>query len=156
MTPYNREITAYACLLHANVRDYVHRVYGTAKHSVSGWGLKDVAGDTSGEYYGILMEWVEGSEELTEENITIDHAVCLSIGLHKIDEAGVVHDDANPRNKIIIPGTTRAVWIDFSCSQVEVDEHLEQEMYGPGAVPVEMVGFPRVSIRIANHSLVTV
>jgi serine/threonine protein kinase len=147
MTPYNREATAYAYLLHADVRSYIPKVYGTAKRTVSGWGLDHIDGDNEGEYYGILMEWIEGSEQLTEANITIDLAVCLVNGLARIHEAGVLHDDTYERNILVVPGTSRGVWIDFSCSQVElVDEYLNEEMYIGGAIPIEIVGVPFLSV----------
>jgi hypothetical protein len=43
---------------------------------------------------------------------------------------------------LVVPGTSRGVWIDFSCSQVDVDidNSLEEEMYTGGAIPAELVG----------------
>jgi predicted Ser/Thr protein kinase len=139
MSPYNREITAYAYLLHAEIEGFIPKVYGKGKRTVTGWGLDNINGDKVGEYYGILMEWIEGSEPISYANVTIDNVVSLTNGLYRIHEAGVLHDDPYPRNMLVVPGTSRGVWIDFSCSQVNVDEFLEQEMRGGGSVPAEMV-----------------
>ena len=117
MTPFNLETTAYAFLQDANLKDYIPKVYGQGKRTVSEWGLENIAGDKEGEYYGIIMEWIEGAERLSETNVTVGGAIALVNGLAQIHNAGVLHFDTFPRNMLVVPGTERAVWIDFSCAQ---------------------------------------
>ena len=139
MTPYNLETTAYAFLKHAEVEYYIPEVYGVGKRTRSGWGIDMDTSKT--ECYGILMEWLEGAEQMNSQNITIDHAITLTRGLSKIHDAGVLHFDAFKRNMLVIPGSRRAVWIDFSCAQTELilDFSFRDETYINGAVPIEYV-----------------
>ena len=143
MTPYNLETTAYAYLVHARVEYYIPKVYGVGLRSVSGWGLADIWGESEDQYYGILMEWLEGAQQLSEDNVTIDHAICLAIGLSKIHDAGVLHWDTFPRNILVIPGSKRGVWIDFSCAQIGEERVHDKEMYIGGGLAIEMVNHPR-------------
>jgi len=132
MVPYNLETAAYEYLLHHGVHHWIPHIYGTGVRSVAQWGLAEIDGDTDGQYYGILMEWIEGSERLSEENVRADHIVSLVRGLVRIHDAGVLHGDPYPQNMLVVPGSSRAVWIDFSCAQVNPDEKdTEDEMkYG--------------------------
>jgi len=140
MTPYNLERTAYTYLRHADVTYYVPEVYGWGKRTKKGWGL-----DSNGksEYYGIVMEWLEGAEPINQRNVSLDHAVSLAYGLSKIHDAGILHFDGFDRNMMIFPDSKRAVWIDFSCAQVGSAEFsYRQETYGSGAVPMYYVLSP--------------
>lgn len=142
MTPYNLETTAYAFLNYAGVEYYIPEVYGVGKRTRSGWGIETDTNET--EYFGIIMEWLEGAEQLNSQNITLDHAITLVRGLLKIHDAGVLHFDAFKRNILVFPGSRRAVWIDFSCAQTELilDFSFRDETYINGAVPIEFVITP--------------
>jgi hypothetical protein len=140
MTPFNLECTAYAYMIEAGIEDYIPEVYGWGKRSVSGWGLEDIEGDKHGEYYGILMEWLEGAEQISIKNVTMENAIGLANGLLKIHGAGVLHFDTFVRNMMVFPNSKRAAWVDFSCAQIGVTEKIQkQEMYSGGLVPVELV-----------------
>ena len=139
MTPYNLETNAYAFLSHAGVEYFIPQVYGVAKRTLSGWGILTDTSET--EYYGILMEWIDGAERLNSQNITIDHTITLVRGLSKIHDAGVLHFDTFERNILVIPGSRRAVWIDFSCAQTEniMEFSFPQETYIGGGLPMYYV-----------------
>ena len=140
MTPFNLECTAYTYLRNADVTYYIPEVYGWGKRTRKGWGL-DGNGET--EYYGIVMEWLEGAEKLTRQNVSLDHAVTLAYGLSKIHDAGILHFDGFDRNMMIFPGSERAVWIDFSCAQVGSSESAyREETYSSGAIPMDDVSSP--------------
>ena len=146
MTPFNLERTAYAYLRHADVTYYIPEVYGWGKRTRKGWGL-DRNGET--EYYGIVMEWLEGAETMNRQNVSLDHAVALAYGLSKIHDAGILHFDGFDRNMMIFPGSNRAVWIDFSCAQVgSIDSAYRQETYSSGAVPMDYVFSPYLSLSL--------
>lgn len=87
------------------------------------------------------MEWLDGAERLNSQNVTIDHAITLVRGLSKIHDAGVLHFDVFERNILVIPGSKRAVWIDFSCAQTEhvMEASLGKETYIGGALPMYYV-----------------
>jgi len=138
-TPYNLEITAYAYLRHAGLKYFIPKVLARGQRTVSGWGLEDVDGETEGGFYGILMEWIDGSEMLSDENVTLEHAQCLVRGLMKIHEAGVLHNDAFPKNMLVVPGTGRAVWVDFSCAKIGLPDEFEYEMRVGGLIPIQLV-----------------
>lgn len=139
MTPYNLETTAYTFLNHAGVEYYIPEVYGVGKRTCDGWGMVNDMSEI--EYYGILMEWLDGAERLNSRNVTIDHAITLVRGLSKIHDAGVLHFDAFERNILVIPGSKRAVWIDFSCAQTEhiMKFSFPQETYNGGGLPIDYV-----------------
>lgn len=137
MTPFNLERTAYTHLRHAGVTYHIPEVYGWGKRTMKGWGLD---GDGQSEYYGIVMEWLEGAQPINQKNVSLEHAVTLTYGLAKIHDAGILHFDGFDRNMMIFPGSNRAVWLDFSCAQVEAAEFAyRQETYSSGAVPVHYV-----------------
>lgn len=152
MTPFNLETTAYAILEAAGIEEYIPYVHGWAKRSPVGWGLSSIDGDAEGEYYGILMEWLEGAEQLSIKNVTIDNAITLTNGLSKIHEAGILHFDTFERNMLVIPGTIRGIWIDFSCAQVGNERYHEQEMYSGGAIPIELV-IPTVMLTYSSCAI---
>lgn len=139
MTPYNLETTAYEYLRHAGVTYHIPRVFGCGVRTVSEWGLEEIEGDRTGLYYGILMEWLDKAEQVSETNLTVDQAVCLIIGMSKIHEAGVLHNDAYPNNAVVIPGTTRGVWLDFSCAKLGAEDYHKNEMTVAGKFPIQLV-----------------
>jgi predicted Ser/Thr protein kinase len=144
MTPYNLETTAYAYLLHAGVKEHIPEVYGCGKRTLFGWGIKPVEDGLNEEYNAILMEFLEGAEQVTSKNVTVAHAANFANGLAKIHHAGVLHFDTFDRNMLVIPGSKRAVWIDFSCARIDVaDYSYEQEAYLSVACPIKYVKSPR-------------
>ena len=139
MTPYNLEITAYEYLRHAGVEYYIPQVYGCGHRTVSSWGLEEIEGDRVGTYYGILMEWLEGAEQVSEENITLEQTLSLVVGLLKIHDAGVLHADICQENIVVIPRTSRGVWLDFSCAKVGHEYYHKQELEYEGLLPIILV-----------------
>jgi len=140
MLPYELETEAYEYLAHHGVYYWIPRVYGTAVRTPAQWGLDKVDGDEEGEYHGILMEWIEGGEWLSQDNLSADHVVSFVRGLVRIHDAGVFHNDSENQNMLVVPGSDRAVWIDFSCARVDAtDEDKDHEMEYGATHPVLMV-----------------
>jgi hypothetical protein len=133
------ETTAYAYLQHSGLQYYVPTIYGWGVRTVSDWGLERIDGDEEGEYYGILMEWIAGAEQLSETNVTIGNTINLVHGLTKIHYAGILHFDTFPRNMLVVPGTERGVWVDFSCAQLGAEEHHDDELNAGGGIAVRYV-----------------
>jgi len=123
-TPFNLEKTAYEHLIAAEVKDCIPKIYGYAARTLYDWGL---AGDDSDDelYNGILMEWLEGGQMVSVNNITLTNACSLLEALDRIHKAGVLHFDPFRHNQIVFPGTRRVVWIDFSCA------HMNEEYAQP-------------------------
>jgi hypothetical protein len=142
ITPFNLETTAYAYLVHAGIKeDFIPEIHGWGLRTVSGWGLEAVAGDASddSQYYGIMLEWIEGAEPLSEKNVTLGSVMGLINGLAQIHNAGILHFDTFERNMLVVPETDRGVWIDFSCAQIGEEYHHASEMLGAGGTAVEYV-----------------
>ena len=140
MLPYDSETAAYEYLAHNGVYHWIPHVFGTAVRSPAQWGLEHVDGDEEGDYYGILMEWIEGGEELTEDNVRAHHVVSFIRGLVRMHDAGVIHNDIEDRNMLVVPGSERAVWIDFSSSRVDAtDDEKDLEMSYAAIHPALMV-----------------
>jgi predicted Ser/Thr protein kinase len=127
MTPFNLEKTAYEYLQAAGVKDCIPHVYGYSVRTLADWGLETTWEDTD-EWYGLIMEWLEGGEQLSVNNITHNNACRLLLALAKIHAAGVLHYDTYRRNLMVFPGTRRVVWLDFSCA------HMNEEYAHPGEV----------------------
>jgi hypothetical protein len=127
MTPFNLEKAAYEVFLAADIRDCIPKVYAWGCRRMSEWGLPNRQEETE-ECYAIIMEWLEGAEQVNPENLTFDHACALLSGLVEIHAAGVLHYDLHRRNMMVIPGSKRAVWIDFSCAHLNEEYGLPQEM----------------------------
>ena len=139
-SPYLLETTAYAYLRQAGVESFVPEFFGWALRTQSDWGLPCVPDEGEGQYYGILIEWVEGAEPLSEKNINSGLAVNFIRGLNRIHSAGVLHNDTFIRNMLVVPSTKRSVWIDFSCAKIGMDEdYQDQEMWGAAGTVVRMV-----------------
>jgi predicted Ser/Thr protein kinase len=142
MTPFNLEKTAYEYLQAAKIEQYIPHVYGYGVRNLSEWGI-DIPGlnvqDDDEVYYGIVMEWIMDGEQLSVENINIDYACTLLKGIAKIHEAGVLHYDTFRRNLIVVPGTRRALWIDFSCAHMNEEYVLAQEIGLAAGVIINLV-----------------
>ena len=67
---------------------------------------------------GILMEYLEGGQTPSKENMTAPIAKSILEGLDYIHGAPVLHGDCQPRNILIYPETGRTVWFDFSNSSI--------------------------------------
>ena len=85
------------------------------------------------------MEWLDKAEQVSEKNLTIDQAVCLIVGMSKIHDAGVLHDDAYPNNAVVIPGTTRGIWLDFFRAKLGAEDYYDNEMTVAGVFPIQLV-----------------
>ena len=134
MTPFNLERTAYEYLQAAGVKSCIPHVYGYSVRSLFNWGLEETTEDT-GEWYGLIMEWLAGGEQLSVKNITIDNACSLLLALAKIHEAGVLHYDTYRRNLMVFPGTRRVVWLDFSCAHMNEEyAHAEELELAAGVI----------------------
>jgi len=138
MTPFNLEKAAYEVLLAADVHEAIPEVYAYGCRTLSGWGFPSSEGDLQ-ERYAIIMEWLEGAERATPENLTLDHATGFLYGLAEIHAAGVLHYDLYRRNMMVIPGSDRAIWIDFSCAHLNEEYALSGEMTTARAVVMQMV-----------------
>ena len=117
MTPFNLEKTAYEYLRAANVEKCVPVVYGYGFRTLSEWGLPHAQGNGD-IYYAIVMEWLDGAEQLSTDNISLEFACSLLDGLYDIHQAGVLHYDLYRRNMMVVPHQARALWIDFSCAHM--------------------------------------
>jgi hypothetical protein len=67
---------------------------------------------------GILIEYIEGGETPSSENMTVPIARAILDGLDYIHGARILHGDCNPRNIFVFPQTVRIVWFDFSHSMI--------------------------------------
>ena len=132
---YLAEIEAYRYLAHLNVmkEGIVPAVFAVDKWSRK--DLKRVLRDA--EYEGgltfpvrvILMEFIAGSEQVEEDNITVDIAITALRGLRRIHFVGVLHGDIAGRNILLAPGG-RVVWIDFSIASCRVGVYQRAIEYG--------------------------
>jgi RIO-like serine/threonine protein kinase len=147
MTPFNLEKTAYEHLRGTKVHPHLPLVYGYGYRTLSNWGFPASSSDEE-PYYALVMEWLEGAEQLSTENITLEHAYNLLEGLAKIHDAGVVHYDSYRRNMMVTP--QRAVWIDFSCAHMGVEyapHEFDEEMKIARAIIHELVSTKSVVLR---------
>jgi predicted Ser/Thr protein kinase len=140
MTPFNLEKTAYEYIQAFKVDEFVPRVYGWSVRTLLQWGIDAPSCDDE-VYYGIIMEWITGGEQLSVENINIDYACSLLEGLAKIHEAGVLHYDTFRRNLMVVPGTRKAYWIDFSCAHMNEEYVLAQEIGLAAGVIINLVSY---------------
>ena len=138
MTPFNLEKTAYERLRAGKVENCVPLVYGYGFRTLSAWGFPEGHLDKD-LYYAIVMEWLEGGEQLSTENITLEYACSLLEGLSKIHQAGVLHYDMYRRNIVVVPQQARALWIDFSCAHVNEEYAYGIEMQAATGVILELV-----------------
>ena len=114
-------------------------MYGCGFRSGSGWGLEYTPGELESSYNGILMEWIEGAEELSEDNITLDLAANFIRGLARIHSAGVLHADTFTRNMSVVPSKKRSVWLDFSCAAIGAEAHHNEELWGAAGIAIGLV-----------------
>jgi len=97
-------------------------------------------GHTDGEFYGILLEWLKGGVQLSEENINLNKVVDFITGIARIHNAGILHNDVFKQNMIFILEMKRRIWIDFSCFQVGYDEdYYDQKLEGVAGFSIEHV-----------------
>jgi hypothetical protein len=128
MTPFNLELQAYERLLELDgIQRYIPKVFGYGQRTLSEWGF-DRSPTDEDIYYAIVMEWIENAEQISAANVTVGNACKLLAGLSKIHQAGVLHNDVFRRNTMVIPGTNKAIWLDFSCAHLNEEAYLAQEL----------------------------
>jgi serine/threonine protein kinase len=128
VTPFNLELAAYERLsLDRGTRKYIPYLYGYGHRTLSEWGF-DRSSTDKDIYSGLVMEWIEDAEPLSAANATIHNTSILLAGLSKIHSSGVLHNDTFLRNSLIVPGTRKAVWIDFSCAHLNEESNIPVEM----------------------------
>jgi hypothetical protein len=127
MTPFNLERTAYEHIQAARIDGYIPEVFGYDYRTLPNWGLPFGTEDDQ-LYYAIVMEWVEGAEQVSPDNISVPSACMLLNGLGKIHGAGVLHNDTFKRNLMVVPDKDRGVWTDFSCAHMGEETHFGGEM----------------------------
>jgi hypothetical protein len=117
---YDREVAAYALMVHRKVKRCIPHVYWKGAKSLSEWNGKD--GDATGDeiWYGIAMEYFEDFRELQFEKIDAVTAEAVARALNRIHEARIRHGDMQEQNILLVRenGVVRAVWIDFSCAEI--------------------------------------
>jgi len=97
------------------------------------------------------MEWLEGAEEISDTNITLPQAHCLVVGLQRIHDLELIHNDLQFSNIVVIPGTDRGVVLDFSCARLGNDEEIEGEMGIGASVVMGMVPLYIASLTVAHE-----
>lgn len=141
-TPYYLETTAYSYLGRAGVETVIPKVYGCGYRSRSGWGFASSEAEDQVRHRGLLIEWIDNAEALSEQNITIDLAANFIRGLIRIHNAGILHYDTFAHNMLVVPSKKRSVWIDFSCAQMESEAFHDQEIWGVAGSVIGMVISP--------------
>jgi len=69
----------------------------------------------------IVIEYLEGGEKPSQDNMTRELTEEALRGLRLVHNAHVWHGDPELRNILIFPESGRAVWIDFSNAEVNVE-----------------------------------
>ena len=119
---YQRELDAYTLMIHRGVKRCIPQVW--YKQSWPRWKWD---GEQHGDYHeydqdeildGLVMEYFEDCREIDMKKADIHLAVALGETLQRIHDAGVVHNDIEERNILLVreSGKIRIVWIDFSCA----------------------------------------
>lgn len=117
---YERERDAYTLLTHRRVRRCIPEVYHHAEWPRWKWdGLQpdnyeDV--DRDELLYGIVMEYFPDCQQIDMKRADLRLADLLALTFQMIMDAGVIHNDIDERNIMIVreSGKARVVWIDFS------------------------------------------
>jgi len=137
-TPYYLETTAYAYLRRAQVEEFVPKFYGYDFRNPSDWGLHGATDVNEEPVYGILLEWLDGAEQLSEQNM--DSAVVIDFirGIIQIHNAGILHNDIFERNMLVLP-SKRSVWVDFSCAKMGREDIHDQEASALAGFAIETV-----------------
>jgi predicted Ser/Thr protein kinase len=137
-TPYYLETTAYAYLRRAQVEEFVPKFYGYDFRKPSNWGLQAATAEDEEPLYGILLEWLDGAKQLSEQNM--DSAVVIDFmrGLTQIHNAGILHNDIFECNMLVLP-SKRSVWIDFSCAKMGREDIHDQEALALAGFAIETV-----------------
>jgi tRNA A-37 threonylcarbamoyl transferase component Bud32 len=114
-------------------------VLGFASRTLQGWGIPGTS-DDGGDYFGLVMEWLQDGEILSVNNINLSNACLLIKGLSRIHYASILHSDLYRRNMMVFPGSRRAVWIDFSCARIDNDLGiLAQELWSASGIIIQLV-----------------
>jgi serine/threonine protein kinase len=105
--------------------------------------------------YGLVMEYFDDFQEIDMKKADIHLAEVLGKTLERIHEGGVIHNDIEERNILLVreAGSVRIVWIDFSCAwtgiQFKGTRRLEWDMFC-GFLFDNMVPFPSLLASIVN------
>jgi serine/threonine protein kinase len=122
---YTKEVNAYRFLYYygAPEQRVVPRLYGVLP-TISKKRIKELLQDAipdnvdlAAPASALVMEYIEGIRP-TQENMTDSIAKDILEALNIIHSAHVLHGDVEPMNILISPQTGRAVWIDFSASEI--------------------------------------
>jgi serine/threonine protein kinase len=78
----------------------------------------DMEQDPDEILYGLVMEYFDDFQEIDMKKADIHLAEVLGKTLERIHEGGVIHNDIEERNILLVreAGSIRIVWIDFSCA----------------------------------------
>jgi len=126
---YTAETKAYRYLQHYEVtsQGVVPKLYGILPsldkkklHAILGDSVPD-DGPIKFPASAIFMEYLEDAERPSAANMTPELAEEALRGLRLIHNAHVLHRDTELRNLLIYPTTNRAIWIDFSIAEVDID-----------------------------------
>jgi serine/threonine protein kinase len=127
---YVKETTAYRYLQHFGVaeRGLVPKIYGVLP-SMNKKKIVEVLGDSiptdvliPPPAFGIFMEFIEGAENPSIENMTTKLAQRILRALRYIHYAHVLHGDAKGRNIFLLPKTGKVMFIDFSCAEINLSK----------------------------------
>lgn len=119
---YHRELNAYALLIHRGVKRCIPQVYFKREWPRWKWDGNQVdfygVHDRDEILYGIVMEYFEDFQEIEMRKADLHTAELLGKTFERILDAGVIHNDIEERNILLVreSGNVRIVWIDFSCA----------------------------------------
>ena len=125
MLPFEQEKAAYELLARVNVGDHIPKIFGYWRGKLADLGFPNIQDDEQ-EYYVLVMEWPEGAEELSSENITIESTADLIRGLVLIHRAGILYNDLYRRNMMIMSAAERGVWVDFTCAHLYIHTQVQE------------------------------
>ena len=118
---YLRERNAYTLMIYQRLRRFIPQVYYQGELPRYRWDGKqpNKDGDDKNEViYGLVMEFFEDCQQIDMRRVDLRVADVLARSFERILHAGVVHNDVEERNILLVRegGLHRVVWIDFSCS----------------------------------------
>jgi hypothetical protein len=121
---YEREVDAYALMLHRRVRQCIPDIYFKAAWSRKKWDGDQPSyeeWDLKGQeqvLYGLVMEYFDDCQEIKLWKANVPLVKALGQSFERILDAMVIHNDIYERNILLVreSGKVRVVWIDFSCA----------------------------------------
>lgn len=148
---FDREVAAYALMIHRKVRRCIPTVYWKGALPLSVWNGKDASEIVADEvYFGIVMEYFEDFREVEFDRIDLKTAEAVANALNRIHEARIMHGDMEERNILLVRESkiVRAVWIDFSCAWINAYAETLDREWESLMVEYELKA---VSIRITHY-----